>query len=172
MNAPTVGIPPRSVTILEHEDFLLSLTAAIAGARLNIAAAVYMARAPRDSDEWPYRHLWDALRAAPARLNSCRITLNQSFGGSGMSGHNTAAAAVLTRAGWNVRHAPPSLIQHQKLWLIDNQLSYVGSQNLGYDPRTKTSNLSLRLDSGEVTLRLLNIFNRAWASHSRLDAAA
>lgn len=163
----TYPVPHHAaITIITGEDYTRALAHEVRSAERSIIASAYIIRAAHHHDTTPFRDLWTALAEAPQRLNECRIAINQKFPGPERQRYNTAAAAILAAAGWQVRLAPPPLIAHTKLWIFDHSRVLLGSSNVADDQRHPTANLNLLIDAHALALRVLSAFNPQWSELS------
>ncbi len=102
------------------------------------------------------------LVAAKARGVDVRILLNFQNNKQGTSGINWYAAKVLFKKGLEVKHVPGGRTFHAKVLTIDHDYCIVGSHNWSILSHDRNIELSVLMESKEVTRKIVEDLDRFW----------
>jgi phosphatidylserine/phosphatidylglycerophosphate/cardiolipin synthase-like enzyme len=104
-----------------------------------------------------------AVLDAPRRGVKVRILLNKEWPGSPLTGINLESKKYLEEAGCVVKFGPSFPITHAKLWLLDENLTVLGSHNLSERSVLHNDETSVLMDSRLVQKYYKDYFNLLWA---------
>lgn len=166
MTSQASTAPEGAIEIIDGAEYLFRVAEEINAANYSVIGAHYMMRGRRNDDAEIYRHFWTALHTAAARVGQTRLLLNSHFPRSHQQQFNHRAAGDLAAAGWKIRHQPPAITAHEKLWIIDGHTVILGSSNIGHDQHHRTTNINILFRSHQQAQRIMIDYNRKWAASS------
>jgi phosphatidylserine/phosphatidylglycerophosphate/cardiolipin synthase-like enzyme len=151
------------VTPLPGQTYFPSLLEAIRNARLSIDIIQYQWNFYKFQAENPVQQLNQLLIQKLRNGLKCRILLNKEGRGQNLMKINMEASKFLQEAGAIVKFGRTFPITHAKLWLIDNEISIVGSHNLSGRSFTVNNEVSVLIKSTEINREYDRYFESIWS---------
>lgn len=103
-----------------------------------------------------------AVLDAALRGVKVRILLNKENPGNPLTTINLESKKYLEEAGCLVKFGPSFPVTHAKLWLLDDNISVLGSHNLSERSCLHNDETSIIVDSREVQKYYKDYFNLLW----------
>ena len=150
------------VTPLPGQTFFPVLFNAVKNARLSIDIMQYQWNFYKFDKENPVQQLNQILLEKIRNGLKCRIILNKEGRTQSLMKINMEASKYLSEAGAIVKFGKSFPITHAKLWLIDNEISIVGSHNLSGRAFTVNNEVSVLINNVIVNQEYDRYFQLIW----------
>ena len=150
------------ITPLPGQTFFLSLIDEIAKTKLTLDIIQYQWNFYLNQPDNPVQKLNQTLLNKIRGGIKCRILLNKEGRGQHLTAINMKASRYLIEAGAVVKFGRTFPITHSKLWLIDDDLSFVGSHNLSGRSFTVNNEVSALINSRPVLMEYRRYFESIW----------
>jgi len=154
---------PGTITPLPGKTYFIELMDQIATARFSIDIMQYQwnfyIRKPNNPVQKFNQLLLQKVRSGV----KCRVLLNKEGRAQQLTVINMKASKYLKEAGAIVKFGRTFPITHAKLFLIDDNLSFVGSHNLSGRAFTVNNEVSALIDSKPVTQEYRRYFDVLWS---------
>lgn len=150
------------VTPLPGQTFYIGLSTAIREAKYKIDVIQYQWNFYPGKPDNPVQKLNQLLISQIRKGVKCRIILNKEGRGQHLTAINMKASQYLTEAGARIKFGKTFPITHAKLWLIDDQLSILGSHNLSGRSFTVNNEVSIQINNNSVNREYQRYFEQLW----------
>jgi phosphatidylserine/phosphatidylglycerophosphate/cardiolipin synthase-like enzyme len=153
---------PATVTPLPGQTFFPTLFDAVKNAKLSIDIIQYQWNFYRLQPNNPVQRLNQILLEKIRGGLKCRILLNKEGRTQHLMKINMEASKFLKEAGASVKFGRNFPITHAKMWLIDHDISIVGSHNLSGRALTVNNEVSALITSVAVNQEYDRYFDSIW----------
>lgn len=162
--------PDLWVEILTGDTWAPWMVRALAGASMSVYLSVYMMSPNWRGPGWTSINLVEELAKCARRGIKCRLIIDQPNVNYRTKPFNVDAARLLAAAGWRVRVMPDARTLHEKVLIIDQALSVVGSHNISLASATSNYDTSVAIGSTLVGARLVRQFWTRWRLATELKS--
>lgn len=153
---------PAICTPLPGQTYFITLFDAVKNARQSIDIIQYQWNFYKHDPENPVQKLNQMLLQKIHDGLKCRILLNKEGRGQNLMKINIEASEYLKQAGAVVKFGRTFPITHAKLWLIDDEISILGSHNLSGRSFTVNNEVSILVNNVAVNKEYLRYFETIW----------
>ncbi len=150
------------VTPLPGQTYYLKLIDEIKKAKLSINVMQYQWNFYKDQPDNPVQQLNQALISQIRNNKKCCILLNKEGRGQHLTAINLRASRYLTDAGATLKFGRTFPITHAKLFLIDDDVTILGSHNLSGRSFTVNNEVSVYIKSKAVNQEFQRYFDVLW----------
>ena len=150
------------VTPLPGQTYYLKLIDEIKKAKFNIDVMQYQWNFYIGKPNNPVQKLNQALINQIRNNKKCRVLMNKEGRAQQLTAINMKASRYLGEAGAVVKFGHTFPITHAKLWLIDDDISILGSHNLSGRSFTVNNEVSILIKSKEVCQEFRRYFDSIW----------
>lgn len=150
------------VTPLPGKTYFIELVEAIKQARFNIDVMQYQWNFYIGQPDNPVQILNQTLIRKIRNRVKCRVLLNKEGRAQQLTAINMKASRYLSEAGAKVKFGRTFPITHAKLWLIDDDITLVGSHNLSGRAFTVNNEASVLIKSKAVSMEFRRYFDILW----------
>ncbi len=150
------------VTPLSGGAYIQKLLEAVGGAQSSIDAIQYQWNFYPHKPDSPMQELNTAVMGASRRGVKVRVQLNMESYSHNLSAINTRAKTNLSNAGVSVKFSPQFPIMHSKIFLIDDDITILGSHNLSHRSVTVNDETSVLIKSRDVCMEFRRYFELLW----------
>jgi len=150
------------VTPLPGRAFIGTITDCVRAARTTIDIIQF---------EWKWYHhdhdstiqqlSYEVLQAARRKV-AVRVLLNKEHPRHPLNSVNNNTILRLQEAGVSAKFGPSSPITHAKLWIIDKEITVLGSHNMSRRAVTVNDEASVKIVSREVAVEFTRYFETLW----------
>lgn len=168
MTVETFADPSASFELLTGDDWAPWMVQALGKANTQLLISVYMISPYWRGPGWTTIDLVETLAAVARRGVQCRLIVDQPNVPYRTKPFNVDAALILAEAGWSVRVMPDARTLHEKVILIDRELSVIGSHNLSKASATSNYDTSIAIRSPVLAERVYRQFWQRWRLASTL----
>ena len=152
-----------SIDILRNQELRQALMRLIPAAVTRIYATQFSATPIAPTTPAPYRTLVLTMVMAARRGLDCRIILAPPSPKNPQGAASQAFARDLAASGWRIAWAPFGHLLHSKAWIIDSDISIVGSHNLTAAAMMSNAEQSIIARSRSFATTMANNFALDWA---------
>ena len=152
------------VSVLSGAYFFEELVKSIEASQSKILSVQYQWKWNIHERHSKVQRLGDAILRARLRGVAVSVVLNMESPNRNLSIINRVTGDVLARAGCNIKMLKTSGIVHTKLWLIDGVTSFVGSHNVSGRSFSVNEEVSVKIESKEVSYFLQQYFENLMKS--------
>lgn len=163
--------PEAQLAIITGDDWAPWVSDAIRQATASLHLCYYMVSPYWRGPSGMSIDLMKILGEAPQRGLTCRLIIDQPNVAFTTRPFNARAGEKLVRAGWKVRVMPDKRTLHEKIMIIDETLSLVGSHNISKASATSNYDTSLAIRSPALAAQLHRQFWQRWRLASPLVVA-
>lgn len=154
--------PAAAITLLSGDDWGPWLAAALQAATQSVLVSVYMI-----SPYWrvPNRHglnLLGLLQGCGQRGLTCRAVLADPRQINTREAFNARSGTALIAAGWKVRTLRGPHVLHEKLLVLDERITLIGSHNLSKASLTSNHDTTLAVESARLAQQAKRLFWTRW----------
>ena len=153
---------PGSITPLPGQTFFKKLFDVVGSSKHSIDIIQYQWNFYVNAPNNPMQRLNQLLLEKIRSGVKCRVLLNKEGRGQHLMAINMKAARYLSEAGASVKFGRTFPITHAKMWLIDDDLSFVGSHNLSGRSLTVNNEVSVLINSRPVLFEFRRYFDVLW----------
>ncbi len=114
-----------------------------------------------DHDSTIQQLSYEVLQAARRKV-AVRVLLNKEHPRHPLNSVNKNTILNLQGAGALAKFGPSSPITHAKLWVIDNEITVLGSHNMSRRAVTVNDEASVKIVSREVAVEFTRYFETLW----------
>jgi phosphatidylserine/phosphatidylglycerophosphate/cardiolipin synthase-like enzyme len=150
------------VTPLPGQAFYQKLIESVNQAKFNIDVIQYQWNFYRNQPTNPVQKLNQALLNQLHNNKNVRCLLNKEGRGQHLTAINMKASQYLTEAGARCKFGFTFPIVHAKLWLIDDDITILGSHNLSGRSFTVNHEVSVLIKSKVVCAEFRRYFDSVW----------
>ena len=150
------------VTPLPGQTYYPKLIKEIKQAKLSITVMQYQWNFYPQKPDNPVQRLNSALIDQIRNNKKCRVLLNKEGRGQHLTAINLKASRYLSEAGAIIKFGRTNPITHAKLWLIDDDITFLGSHNLSGRSFTVNNEVSMYIKSRAVNQEFQRYFNVLW----------
>jgi len=150
------------VTPLPGQTFYPNLVESIKNAKLSIDIMQYQWNFYIYQPDNPVQILNQILLEKIRRGLKCRIILNKEGRGQNLMKINMEASKYLIEAGAKVKFGKTTPINHSKLFLLDDNISILGSHNLSGRSFKINNEVSILINSVPVNQEYRRYFDQIW----------
>lgn len=162
MTAPEIADPEARFRLLSDDDWGPWFARTLREATTSVLVSVYMI-----SHHWrvPNRFRLDLLHELAQcgrRGLACRGIVAASSQIAAREAFNRTAAKVLIESGWKIRQIAGPRLLHEKIMLIDQRVSIIGSHNISKASLTTNHDTSIAVRSIPLARHLHTLFWQRW----------
>lgn len=150
------------VTPLPGQTFYKKLVESINSSKLEIDVMQYQWNFYINQPQNPVQVLNQSLMDKIRNGVKCRVLLNKEGRGQHLMAINMKAHRYLVESGAVVKFGRTFPITHAKLWLIDDDITVLGSHNLSGRSFTVNNEVSVVIKSRAVCQEFRRYFNSLW----------
>jgi phosphatidylserine/phosphatidylglycerophosphate/cardiolipin synthase-like enzyme len=150
------------VTPLPGQTFFPAVKRAIDNAEHTIFTMQYQWNFYIGKPDDPVQQLNQSLLSKIRGGVKCQVLINKEGRGQHLTAINMKASRYLTEAGAIVKFGKTFPITHAKMWLIDDDITIIGSHNLSSRSFTVNNEVSAVITSRAVTQELRRYFDVLW----------
>lgn len=150
------------VTPLPGQTYFPILIDAIKNAQHTILTMQYQWNFYINQPENPVQQLNQALLNNIRSGLKCHVLLNKEGRGQHLTAINMKAQQYLIEAGAIVKLGKTFPITHAKMWLIDDDITIIGSHNLSGRSFTVNNEVSALINSRSINQELRRYFDTLW----------
>lgn len=143
---------PGKIFPLLGQYFFDSLIDSIANSKLSVFAIQYQWKWNIHERSSRVQRLGAEIIKARSRGVEVNVILNQESPNRNLSVINRVTGDVLARAGCNVLLLRTTSLLHTKLWVIDSNLSFIGSHNISTRSLGVNEEFSVKIESKEFAV--------------------
>lgn len=162
MPIATINDPSAEIQIITGDDWAPWFTAAASNAQASLHLTYYMISPYWRGPNATSFNLVKVLASAAQRGLTCRLIIDQPNVAFTTRPFNARAGEALVRAGWKVRVMPDARTLHEKIMIVDQELSLVGSHNISKASATSNYDTSLAIKSAPLAALLYRQFWTRW----------
>jgi len=151
------------VTPLPGKTYFIELLEAIKKAKFSVDVMQYQWNFYIGKPDNPVQILNQTLLQKLRRGLKSRILLNKEGRAQQLTVINMKASKYLSEAGARVKFGRTFPITHAKLWLIDDDITLVGSHNLSGRAFTVNNEVSVLIKSKAVAMEFRRYFDVLWS---------
>ena len=151
-NTTTVPLPAAAecrALLLPNHDYYPYLKSFFQKAEKSIVGTVYLVKLSNYPDNEPSDLLRELIAARKRNVN-IELVLETSDEDRDSNVSNQLAAAMLKKAGVDVRFDSSKIATHAKTFVIDDRYCFLGSHNLTHAAMSKNAELSIFVDSPDM----------------------
>jgi polyphosphate kinase len=150
------------ITPLPGQTFFNVLNETIKNTKLTIDTMQYQWNFYIGKSDDPVQQMNQSLLNKIRNGVKCRVLLNKEGRGQHLMAINMKASRYLSEAGAIVKFGRTFPITHAKMWLIDDDITIIGSHNLSSRSFKVNNEVSALIKSREVNQELKRYFNTLW----------
>ena len=155
-------VSDENLWLLTGDDWAPFFIREVSQALTSIHLSIYMI-----SDHWRAKevgkiNMVQTLCNAGLMGLNCRCIIDQPVVANRHTPFNTKAAIKLMDSGWKVRVMPVKHTLHEKILLIDQRLTIIGSHNISKASAISNLDTSLAVDSEVLAARVYRQFWERW----------
>lgn len=163
---PILRDSDAEITLLTGPSWAYCIQQALRNAKHSILLSIYLL-SPHWKKQGPgATNLLTEMCNAGQRLAStsgtCRVVMGQPGRGGVTARYNQEAAARLANSGWGVRMMKHGVTLHEKIWIIDDLLTVIGSHNVSRSSAASNLDTSIAIYSKIVASALRSIWWNRW----------
>ncbi|MDR2868843.1 MAG: phospholipase D-like domain-containing protein [Deferribacteraceae bacterium] len=144
------------VDFIADDEFLPMLVHDIANAESSIVCSIYMFKTDGENNDTT-KLILDSMVDALSRGVSVYILMDVGEGKDDFSAkYNEPTGKVLEEAGATVIYDDPQRRLHTKLFVLDDEITYIGSHNYTYSALKRNAESSVRIKSREIAIEAVN----------------
>lgn len=151
------------ITPLPGQTFFNTINETINNAKLTIDVMQYQWNFYIDKSYDPVQILNQSLINKIRNGTKCRVLLNKEGRGQHLMAINMKASRYLSEAGAIVKFGRTFPITHAKMWLVDDDITVIGSHNLSSRSFKVNNEVSALIKSRAVNQELKRYFNSLWS---------
>ena len=144
------------VTLLKNREYFHALSERIRDARKQIAMAFFLFKTSGHPDSYPEMILQELSKAAQRGVRVVLVLEQDERPDSTVNRDNRDSSDRLKKAGVEIHFDSPKRTTHTKLAVIDGRYTFIGSHNLTQSALKYNNELSVLIDSTEVSEKTLN----------------
>lgn len=160
-NAP-LSLINCDITPLISNNLFPSLIDCIDKARINIYAIQYQWKWNIHERHSKIQQLGDCIARARRRNVAVSVILNQGSPSQHLAVINKVTGDRLSDLGCSVRLRHCAGLIHTKLWIIDNEFTFIGSHNVSTRSLTVNEEVTVKISSKEIACIMKEYFARLW----------
>ncbi len=142
------SLPARAVTPINNREYISAVRKLVQNARSNIYLMLYQARYYEEYPDTQTNHLLRDLIEAKLRGVDVKILIDTgSWNPSNKNEYNLDFVDRLTTAGIEVWEDSPEDVSHEKVIVVDDNLTVVSSHNWSYYSIAKNNEVAVLIDS-------------------------
>jgi phosphatidylserine/phosphatidylglycerophosphate/cardiolipin synthase-like enzyme len=147
-------------TLLRNQEYSDALLLGIREARDSIICSFYLFKIGDGVNNQPRRIAEELIRAGKRGVTVTVILEKSGKDNDTLDADNRSTASLLAQGGVTVHFDSPRVTTHNKVVVIDNRHTYLGSHNLTQAALRYNNELSVRIDSSELASEILSYLER------------
>lgn len=151
-----------NIEFLTGDRWAERFTQVVNRAEKKILLSVYMISHHWNSDAAYQLDMLETLKLAALRGVMCRGIVDQPNVQGRREPFNKKAAEAMQEAGWLMRKIPDEITLHEKIMVVDDRLTFIGSHNISLASACTNIDSSLAIISFDLANKVSEHFWQTW----------